>query len=304
MSLQPLPVPSKKYATSFQVTLNGLSTLLSPRVPLYLILRRQNKLVAITFVPYLAQESQRTFFMEHRHRVVQLLGENNFSQSLICKEIGEVVDARSWTERDEAESPLRIPAKHVGYVEACNNDSCEECTVQDIGYRRNRCRLCDRRMMNKIDPDALDTLTSLRESGIIVQLVCITFLCMRPSITKSFSLLLLPRKHSVSTSRSHKRHPNMCQNCFPRLRHRSHSIVTRTPRCSTMAIPGLLVHAEDAGIRVDQKIEIHNPDDLVFEEAKDERVDRFRSMYRRDGFDGAELTYEGMVRDKEFLDAL
>jgi twinfilin-like protein len=72
----------------------------------------------------------------------------------------------------------------------------------------------------------------------------------------------------------------------------------------TIAIPGLLVHAEDAGIRVDRKIEIHDPDDLVFEEAKDERVGRFRSMYRRDEFNGTELTYEGMERDKAFLDAL
>jgi twinfilin-like protein len=71
-----------------------------------------------------------------------------------------------------------------------------------------------------------------------------------------------------------------------------------------MAIPGLLVHAEDAGIRVDQKIEIHDPDDLVFEEARDERIGRFRSMYRRDRFKGTEITYEGMARDREFLDAL
>lgn len=72
----------------------------------------------------------------------------------------------------------------------------------------------------------------------------------------------------------------------------------------TMAIPGLLVHAEDVGTLVDQKIEIHDPDDLVFEEAKDERVGRFRSMYRREGFNGTELAYKGMARDKEFLDAL
>jgi twinfilin-like protein len=72
----------------------------------------------------------------------------------------------------------------------------------------------------------------------------------------------------------------------------------------TMAIPGLLVHVEDAGIRLDQKIEIHDAADLLFEEAKDDRVGRFRSMYRREGFDGTELTYEGMARDREFLDAL
>jgi twinfilin-like protein len=72
----------------------------------------------------------------------------------------------------------------------------------------------------------------------------------------------------------------------------------------TLAIPGLLVHAEDAGICVDRKIEIHEPSDLKFEDSKDDRVGRFRSMYRREGFNGTELMYEGMTRDKEFLDAL
>jgi twinfilin-like protein len=47
----------------------------------------------------------------------------------------------------------------------------------------------------------------------------------------------------------------------------------------TMAIPGLLVHAEDVGIRIDRKLEIHDPDDLEFEDSKDERVGRFRSVY-------------------------
>jgi twinfilin-like protein len=72
----------------------------------------------------------------------------------------------------------------------------------------------------------------------------------------------------------------------------------------TLAIPGLLVHAEDVGVYVDLKLEIHDPDDVVFGEEKDERVGRFRSMYNREGFQGTELMYEGMGRDKEFVDRL
>jgi twinfilin-like protein len=71
----------------------------------------------------------------------------------------------------------------------------------------------------------------------------------------------------------------------------------------TMAIPGLIVHAEDAGVHVDQKIEIHDPDDLVFED-KDEKIGKFRSMYLRNGFKGTELMYEGSERDKKFLDSV
>jgi twinfilin-like protein len=72
----------------------------------------------------------------------------------------------------------------------------------------------------------------------------------------------------------------------------------------TMAIPGLLVHAEDVGMHVDLKIEIHEPDDLVFGEKKDERVGRFRSVYNREGFKGTELMYKKMEGDSEFLEKL
>ncbi|KAF1357300.1 hypothetical protein EJ07DRAFT_181490 [Lizonia empirigonia] len=46
----------------------------------------------------------------------------------------------------------------------------------------------------------------------------------------------------------------------------------------TMAIPGLVnVHAQDCGVHVDQKIEIHEPSELMFEE-RDERLGKFRNQ--------------------------
>jgi twinfilin-like protein len=70
----------------------------------------------------------------------------------------------------------------------------------------------------------------------------------------------------------------------------------------TMAIPGLInVHAQDQKVHVDQKIEIHDLDDLVFE-AKDERIGKFRSVYLRNRFQGTESTYDNLEVDKDFYD--
>lgn len=70
----------------------------------------------------------------------------------------------------------------------------------------------------------------------------------------------------------------------------------------TIAIPGLVhVHAQDLGVHVDQKIEIHDPADLAFE-AKDERMGRFRSVYLRNGYEGTESVYENLERDVRFYD--
>jgi hypothetical protein len=144
---------------------------LNPRTALYILLRRTDTLAAITFVPYLAKDNQRAFFLEHRLELVEKLGKQNFSQSLICKEIGEVTDARSWTERGNDDSLKEITTNHSKDPEMCQDDACEACTVQDLGYKRNKCRLCDRRMQNKISPEALEALKTLAEPSTVVQIV-------------------------------------------------------------------------------------------------------------------------------------
>jgi len=71
-----------------------------------------------------------------------------------------------------------------------------------------------------------------------------------------------------------------------------------------MAIPGLInVIAKDNGVDVDQKIEIHDAEDVVFEE-KDKRIGQFRSIYLRNRFEGTESTWEGMESYQKTLDAI
>lgn len=71
-----------------------------------------------------------------------------------------------------------------------------------------------------------------------------------------------------------------------------------------MVIPGLVnVHAEDSGVHVDQKIEIHEPEDLIFEEG-DAKIGKFRSVYLRGGWQGTESQYDGLERDLDFYNAV
>lgn len=157
------PICLKSMGSSFQNTLNQLDDTLDSRTPIYLLLRRNDSIVAITYVPYLAKEPQRLFFLQNRDRFVQQLGEDHFSSALICKEIGEITDVRSWIERDEHEKLLTAKG---GVLES---------GVKDVGYKQNKCRLCDRRMKNPIDDDAIDALKRLESSGAMVQMVSATF---------------------------------------------------------------------------------------------------------------------------------
>lgn len=137
--------------------MNELSAILTPRNSLYLIIRWASSTVAITYVPYLAKAEEREFFLKNRHELVHQLGESNFSYSLICKEIGEITDVRSWIERDTTNT--------------CKHDQEATPKVKDLGHRLNKCRLCDRRMQNPIAPEALDALKTLQDPGAVVQIV-------------------------------------------------------------------------------------------------------------------------------------
>jgi twinfilin-like protein len=56
----------------------------------------------------------------------------------------------------------------------------------------------------------------------------------------------------------------------------------------TLAIPGLVnIIVKDMSVEVDQKIEIHDVEDLSFED-KDERIGKFRSLYLRNETVGTE----------------
>ena len=171
-TLQPLlPIRTKDTDFSSQRSLNELDAVLSPRTPLYLILRRHDLLVAITFVPFLAREHERTFFLEHRHELIQQLGEGKFAQLLICKEIAEITDTRSWEEREEHEESLNVEVESRDESGAGEKADSQEGGVKDAGYKKNKCRLCDRRMKNGISPEAWGALETLNSPGSTVQIV-------------------------------------------------------------------------------------------------------------------------------------
>jgi twinfilin-like protein len=151
--LQPLsPVPRK--GPSLQTALNELDSILTPSNSCYIVLRRGGTLTFITYIPYRARANERTSVLENRHECVRQLGEEHFIASVICKEIGEITDVRSWEERG---AEARSRHKEHG--------------AQDAEYRKNKCRLCDRRMKNKISPEALDALKLLYAPGMTVQMV-------------------------------------------------------------------------------------------------------------------------------------
>ncbi|KAL1796761.1 hypothetical protein ACET3X_005301 [Alternaria dauci] len=288
---------------SFQLQLNELERNLDISKPAYIVLRRGDSLTFITYAPFRVEEELRKLFLECRHSVVQQLGAGHISCSIICKEIAEITDARSWVERDADAISFGTASTQCDKKESCGCSEHSKSGLKDVGYRKNKCRLCDRRMKNKISSEALDAFTELHAPCTAVQIfVDVATETLELNYIKNG---LIP-EHVAATLPDDKpsftfyRHPETQLLYF--IFHSPDNATVQERMKHTMAIPGLInVHSQDQNVHVDQKIEIHDPEDLVFE-AKDERVGKFRSVYLRNKFEGTESTYENLEADKIFYD--
>jgi twinfilin-like protein len=289
------------FSATFQTSLSQLEGTIDTKTPLYLIIRRSGSgpLTLITYIPYLADTSLKERYLSNRHSLLQTLGEQDFSISVICKEPGDITDLRAWEERDEH---LQQPSKHD---EHDHNTECETCTEngdpetsagpKDIGHIKTKCRLCDRRMKNKTSPSAFEALQILQEPGAFVQLhvdAATETLTLTSAPAVHFELLPshIPSDHPSFTF---YRHPNT--NLLYFIFFSPDSTPVKERMTHTMAIGGLVsVIAKEAGALVDRRIEIHDVEDLRFEEGKDHRIGRFRSMYLLNERKGTESLWEGM----------
>ncbi|KAF2795092.1 hypothetical protein K505DRAFT_374155 [Melanomma pulvis-pyrius CBS 109.77] len=285
----------KEYNGDFQVALSRLGPIIEPKTPLYLILRRDNALSAITYIPHLAPAELKTLYLENRHELVQGLGESHFTASLICKEVAEVMDIRSWNERDLYTSGCE------SYPEA----ELKGQAIKDLGHLKNKCRLCDRRMKNELEESASDALKKFSDSGDCIQISVdmqtgiLKLNFYEVNISPETIEGKLPTDHPSLTFYRHlESHLTYFIFCSP------DSAPVKECMTYVMAIPGLInIIAKECGINVDQKIEIHDREELEFGE-RDKRIGKFRSMYLRNEFVGTESTWESMEASQKVLDSI
>ncbi|PSN74614.1 hypothetical protein BS50DRAFT_540004 [Corynespora cassiicola Philippines] len=298
-TLEPRPAIGypKKPDPTFQLALSQLESILDSNTPQYILLRRNDNLVAITYVPHLADEEAKKKYLSNRYELVRGVGETHFSSSLISKEAQEITDVRSWNERDENDQSRS---------EACEiaPGAASDGLVKDLGYRKNRCRLCDRRMKYKIEEQADEALLNLKNDGNCVQLFVDV-----PNETLVLNFAATLPQDQVS-KRLPAEHPS-----FTFYRHPENKLLyfiwcspdgapVKERMTHTMAIAGLVnVIAKDNGVVVDQKVEIHEPEDLNFG-MEEKPAGKFRSMYLRDNIQGTESTWGNMEQDQKVLDSI
>lgn len=111
-SLTPLdPIPftgSSSSPDSFFSSVSQLSSVLQPKTPIYLLLRRPTSasfsLIALTYIPSNAPVRPKMLFASTRSTLVRELGTEKFADTVFATEEEEIVGPDAWRERDGEKS--------------------------------------------------------------------------------------------------------------------------------------------------------------------------------------------------------
>ncbi|KAF2732077.1 hypothetical protein EJ04DRAFT_554288 [Polyplosphaeria fusca] len=279
----PIPFPIGP-SPDFKGGLNAIESILSTRIPLYLVLRRGGTFVVITYIPYLADTKLKDVYLSNRNNLIQSLGVTRFSLAFIAKEPVEVYDYRSWEEKD-------MKAAACEDCESCVDGSAKYSGMKDIGYQKTKCRLCDQRMKNEVSQEASEAIQQLAEIGDCVQLTLdiSTEIIELGFRDKNVSPTDLARRFPQNIpSYTFYRHPSGLLYfvfCSP------DSAPVKARMSSIMAMLGFVsITAKNMGVNIDQKLEIHDGADLEFS-GEDTRVGKYRSLYGLNKSEGTETVW-------------
>ncbi|KAE8349982.1 hypothetical protein BDV28DRAFT_50253 [Aspergillus coremiiformis] len=103
-SLTPLSPIRFSSPDAFYPSLSQLSSVLQPKTPIYLLLRRpesgSSSLIALTYIPSNAPVRAKTLFASTRATLVRELGSEKFASTIFATEEDEIVGEDAWRERD------------------------------------------------------------------------------------------------------------------------------------------------------------------------------------------------------------
>ncbi|EPS32887.1 hypothetical protein PDE_07848 [Penicillium oxalicum 114-2] len=89
---------------AFYTSLSQISSILQPKTPIYLLLRRplpsKTTLVALTYIPSNAPVRPKMLFASTRSTLVRELGTEKFDDTVFATEEEEIVGREAWSERD------------------------------------------------------------------------------------------------------------------------------------------------------------------------------------------------------------
>ncbi|KAL5336378.1 hypothetical protein BJX70DRAFT_283465 [Aspergillus crustosus] len=183
-SLTPLStIPFSGSGNSFYPSLSQLSSVLEPKTPLYLLIRRPGtgspSLVALTYIPSNAGVRAKTLFASTRATLVRELGSEKFGETIFATDEDEVVGEKAWREREaekngsgeggyRREDLMGDKERELEAVRRAEEAARSGTPGRDIGiggtFARGPSRM---RIEMQVDEDAKEALTGLQQQGLV-----------------------------------------------------------------------------------------------------------------------------------------
>ncbi|OJI99364.1 hypothetical protein ASPVEDRAFT_38791 [Aspergillus versicolor CBS 583.65] len=182
-SLTPLsPIPFSA-GDAFYPSLSQLSSVLEPKTPIYLLIRRTGSgspsLVALTYIPSNAGVRAKTLFASTRATLVRELGSEKFSETIFATDEDEVVGEKAWREREaekngspeagySREDLMGDKERELDAVRKAEEAARSGTPGRDIGiggtFARGPSRM---RIEMQVDEDAKGALQGLQQGGLV-----------------------------------------------------------------------------------------------------------------------------------------
>jgi twinfilin-like protein len=186
-SLTPLATLRFSGAGAFYPSLSQLSSVLEPKTPIYLLIRRpetgSSSLIALTYIPSNAGVRAKTLFAATRATLVRELGSEKFGETVFATDEDEVVGEKAWKDREaekngsatsggyRREDLMGEEERELEAVRRAEEVARSGTPRRDIGiggtFARGPSRM---RIEMQVDEDAKSALQNLQQGG-LVQLV-------------------------------------------------------------------------------------------------------------------------------------
>ncbi|KAL4807550.1 hypothetical protein BDV18DRAFT_158768 [Aspergillus unguis] len=272
---------------AFYASLSQLQSVLEPKTPLYLLIRRSgtgpSSLVALTYIPSNAGVRAKTLFASTRATLVRELGSEKFAETVFATDEDEVVGEKAWREREaeknggsggggfRREDLMGEKERELEAVRRAEETARSGTPGRDIGIGGTFARGPSRMKIEmQVDEDAKSALQGLQQGGLVQIAIDVPTETLKLAAAESGIDADSVQKQVSSTSPRYTfyHYPDSDAVIFIYTCPSGSSIKERMLYASSRMYA--LQVAEEQGLKVAKKIEAGTPDEVTGERLHEE----------------------------------
>ncbi|KAJ5952807.1 uncharacterized protein N7479_011220 [Penicillium vulpinum] len=280
--LAPIPFQGTPSTNAFFSALPQLSSVLQPKTPIYLLLRRPSNasaaaLIALTYIPSNAPVRAKTLFASTRSTLTRELGTEKFASTVFATEEDEILGQDAWRERDgegpnviSREDMMGEKERELEAVRRAEAEARSGTPGRDIGIGGTFGTGSGMRVSMPVDESAKSALRDLRDGGLVQLTVDIP----------TEKIVLADSQSGVEAS-SVASHISSSSPRYSFYHYPGTDIVIFVYTCPTgSSIKERMLHAssrrnaitvaEQEGLKIEKKIEASSPDEITGDRLQEE----------------------------------